>query len=116
VEIRIRAAEDEGSLDLSSLYQWLVQDPDVRQSVVVRLEPAAGNVGEMGVGFDAIIAIVSNAIALGSLIVAYMSWRDSRQKSPSVSIQNINTVFNLSDSSPETVSRIVEALSGELES
>lgn len=116
MELKIHVTGDEGGLGLTSLYQWLIQDPDVRQSADLRLEPAAGETGEMGIAFDAITAIVSNGIALGSLIVAYMTWRDSRVKSPQVSIQNTHIAFTLNDSTPETVSYLVEALSDELDS
>jgi hypothetical protein len=69
----------------------------------------------MGGAFDAISVLFSNAIALGSLIVAYMSWRDTRPQSQVVSIELDGIVVNLTDATPDTVGRMVAALSQQRE-
>jgi hypothetical protein len=102
--------DDEGQ-DLMSLYRWLTDDPDVTSQATLRIESRVATPGEMGGAFDAIIAVLSDGIALGSLIVAYQSWRDSRPRQSSVSIEFHGAVVNLTDGTPETVKRIVEALS-----
>ena len=114
-EFRFRMEDDDEGQALASLHQWLVQDPDVTRWSTVSLE-AGGNVpGEMGPVFDVVTVVLSNSIALGSLIVAYLSWRDSRPRPPTVSIERDGVVVSLAGSSPETVSRVIEALSDQAE-
>jgi hypothetical protein len=111
LECRIWIDGDDEGQDLPSLHRWLTDDPDVARRSIVYLEPReAARTGEMGGVFDAIIAVLSDGIALGSLIVAYLSWRDSRPRPPAVSIECGGAVVNLTDGSPEAVSRIVAAL------
>jgi Effector Associated Constant Component 1 len=116
MEIRIRVEGDDDGRELASLYGWLVQDPYVDQDKTVRLEASMGEPDAMGGAFDAIIAIVGDGIALGGLIVAYQSWRDSRPHRNTASIQSGGIVVNITDSSPETVHRIVQALNDPAES
>jgi hypothetical protein len=112
VDCRIRIDGDDEGQELLSLHRWLADDPDVTSQAVLRLEPrAATGFGEMGGAFDAVVAVLSDGIALGSLIVAYQSWRDSRPRPPAVSIECRGTVVSLADGSPGTVRRLVEALS-----
>jgi hypothetical protein len=102
--------DDEGQA-LASLHQWLAEDLDVIRGSAVSLEAGETGPGEMGPVFDMVTVVISNGTALGSLIVAYLSWRDSRPHSPKVSIERDGVVVSLADSSPETVSRVFEALS-----
>jgi hypothetical protein len=112
LEIRIRA-EGEGSGEaLVSLHHWLSQDPDVRRAADLRLEASEAAEGTMSDAFDAIMAIVSNSIALGSLIVAYQSWRDARAHSPKVRIETEGLTVDLTGSSADTVAQIAKAVSG----
>jgi Effector Associated Constant Component 1 len=111
LEIRI-CAEGEGSEEaLVSLHDWLSQDPDVRCGTVLRLEAPGAVEGTMSASFDAIMAIVSNGIALGSLIVAYQSWRDASVRSPKIMIETEDVRIDLTDSSQGTVIQIVKDLS-----
>jgi hypothetical protein len=64
----------------------------------------------MGGAFDAIVAIVSNTIALGSLLVAYLSWRETQPTPPAVTIERDGVRVMLSDCTPETVAQVVTAL------
>jgi hypothetical protein len=64
----------------------------------------------MGGMLDAITAMVNDGIALGSLIVAYQAWRDSRSRRRTVIIERGKIRIDLSDTSPEMVSDLVKAL------
>jgi len=114
-KFRFRVEGDDEGQALNSLHQWLMQDPDVTRWSTVSLEAGDTVAGEMGPVFDVLTVALSNSIALGNLIVAYLSWRDSRPRSPTVSIERDGVVVSLADSSPQTVSRIVEALSDQAE-
>jgi hypothetical protein len=91
VDARITLGGDPDGEALTSLYRWLDRDRDVTVSLV----PAAELPGDMGGGFEVIAAVLSNGIALGSLIVAYLSWRDSRPKPPPVRIEYGGVVITI---------------------
>lgn len=95
---------------LTSLYRWLVQDPDVAQQADVSLESEQAVAGEMGGAFEVINAVVANGIALGSLAVACATWRAARPTAPAVRIERNGVTVTVEDASPETVRRIVDAL------
>jgi hypothetical protein len=110
LELRIRAEGEGAEEALVSLHHWLRQDPDARRSAEVRLEESGASQGAMSAAFEAIMAIVSNSIALGSLIVAYQSWRDARVRSPKITIEVEGVTVDLTDSSGDTVIQIVQKL------
>lgn len=95
---------------LVSLQRWLASDPELSRSSTFRLVPAETSPEEMGGLFDLISAVVSDGTALGSLIMAYLSWRDSRPHPPAVRIERDGVVVNLADYSPEMMSEVLEAL------
>jgi hypothetical protein len=115
LEFRFRVEDDDEVQALASLHQWLLQDPDVTRWSAVSLGTGNTAPGEMGPVFDVVTVVLSNTIALGSLVVAYLSWRDSRPRSPTVSIERDGVVVSLTDSSPETVSRVIEAFNDQAE-
>jgi hypothetical protein len=110
VELNIRVSNETQWPSLQSLYRWLSEDPDLIHTAALSLRPAAPDPGTMGGAFDAITVIVSNAISLGSLIVAYLSWRGSRPSAPAMTIERNEITVNLSDASPETLESIISAL------
>ena len=110
-EFRFRVEADDEGQTVASLHQWLAQDPDVARWSTVHLEADDTVPGAMGPVLDVVTVIISNSLALGGLVVAYLSWRDSRPRSPKVSIERDGVVVSLTDSSPETVSRVIAALS-----
>jgi hypothetical protein len=106
--------DDEGQM-LASLHQWVLQDQDVNRWSRVTLEAGNAAPGEMGPVFDVVTVTLSNSIALGSLIMTYLSWRDSRPHQPTVSIERDGVVVSLTDTSPEKVSEIIEMFSDQVE-
>lgn len=110
MEVRILVDSEDQGLALTSLCRWLTDDVEVTRSAEVSLQPAADDPSEMGGAFEAINAIVSDSIALGSLIVAYQSWRDSRAQRHIVYIEDDRIRLNISGSTPATVEYIVKAL------
>ncbi|MFG1955948.1 hypothetical protein [Micromonospora sp. NPDC048830] len=104
LEVSIRV-DDQGSL-----YRWLMLDPEVRRDATVTLTPAPPKAGEMGGALDVINVVLSNGIAIGSLLVAVSSWRESRPRPPVTRIERDGISIAIEDASPETVRRVVEAL------
>ena len=110
MEFLIRVAAADSDEALGSLHRWFIRDPEVNRMATFHLAATAGSPGEMGPTFDAIAVAVSDVIALGSLIVTYLSWRDSRARPPEVTIEREGVVVSLSSASPETVGIIVNEL------
>jgi hypothetical protein len=100
--------DDQGSL--GSLQRWLAADPELRRSCTFELVPSHPRPGEMGPVFDVINAVISDGTGLGSLLIAYMAWRDSRPHAPAVRIERDGVVVNLAEGSPEVVDEVLAAL------
>jgi hypothetical protein len=64
----------------------------------------------MGGAVEVINVVLSNSIAVGSLLVAVASWRRSRPRPPSTRIEGHGISITIEDASPETVRRVVQAL------
>ncbi|MCX4486311.1 hypothetical protein OG890_20510 [Streptomyces anulatus] len=64
---------------LASLYSWLLEDSaslnDVSVETVNKNHP-----GQMAGSFDIVIAVAGQVTSLGSLVLAYLSWRKSMQQ------------------------------------
>ena len=95
---------------LGSLQRWLAGDPELRRSSTFELVPSHPSPGEMGPVFDVINAVISDGTGLGSLIVAYLAWRDSRPHAPAVRIERDGVVVNLAEGSPEAIDEVLSAL------
>ncbi|MFE5664873.1 hypothetical protein ACFQ7N_23215 [Streptomyces niveus] len=96
----------------SSLYRWLVAEPELRGQA--RVAGGAGEVGEgrMGDALEVVNVVLANSIALGSLVTAVVAWRGSRARPPQVRLERNGVVVTVQDSSPETVERILAMWNG----
>ncbi|MEV6981269.1 hypothetical protein AB0M95_08415 [Sphaerisporangium sp. NPDC051017] len=97
--------------DVADLYRWLRKDPEVTRDVPVRPDEAADAPGEMGVTFEAVVAVVGDVLALGSLLFSVRDWRAARDPGPAVTFERNGVVITLKDDSPETIRHIMEVLS-----
>lgn len=67
--------------------------------------------GHMGAeGLELINVVLSNAIALGSLIMSIVSWRASRPRRPPVRIEMNGVSVVVESDEPETLRAILETL------
>lgn len=105
----VRIGVDEGSV--LALYQWLAEDSDVRRNTALSLAHG-GRPGDMG-GLEVINVVVSNVIAFSGLVVAITSWWGSRTNAPPVEIERDGVRVIVNDDSPETIQRVIEALSAD---
>jgi hypothetical protein len=107
VSIRIDGEDDQAA---GSLYRWLTLDPQVRRDTMVSIVSAPPGAGEMGGSLEAIDVLIGNGLAIGSLLLAISSWRTSRPRPPTIRIERDGVSITIEDASPETVRRIVDAL------
>jgi hypothetical protein len=81
-------ADDGGAL--VSLYRWLSSDAAVASRGQVTVQAVRPQPGGMGGALDVISAVFSDAGAMagvGSLLVAYRTWRDTRSQAPAFRIE-----------------------------
>lgn len=107
MEISLSFGGGEGSQDASSLYRWLVAEPELRGRAEVGVGAAEAGPGHMGGALDVVNVVLANSIALGSLITAVLAWRGTRPRAPQVRLERDGVVVIVQDSSPETVERIL---------
>lgn len=115
MDVRISVGGTSGDGALTSLFRWLAQDPDVRRDAEVAIGSSAGRPGDMGGALEVLNIVLSNSIALGSLIVAVGSWLGSRAKGTAVHIERNGVQVTIHDDSPETLRRVLDALDGAAE-
>jgi hypothetical protein len=115
VRISLGGTSDDDEKGLASLFRWLGQDADVRRDAKVSIEPSPGQQGDMGGALDVLNVVLSNSIALGSLIVAVATWVGSRTSGTAVHIERNGVKVTVHDDSPETVRRVLDALDGRAE-
>lgn len=105
MEITITFGADPG--DAPSLRRWLMAERRLRGHAVVSATPAVQVPGQMGGALDVVNVVLSNSIALGSLITSVAAWRNSRPRPPQIRLERGGSVVTLYDSSPELVERIL---------
>ena len=101
--------EDETSAKaLTSLYRWfredLAADGTTKVELASNTEP-----GHMGAA-DVLCMVLSQLTAIGSLAVAYASWRDARSSAPPVRIRLGEATLELTDASAEQLAAALHAL------
>ena len=99
-----------GSLEhdaLLSLYRWVGDDRDLRDSVraSINREPATGSMGPM----ETINIVASNLIALGSLATSVAAWRSSRASKPDVTIVVNDVSVRITEPTGEELRQLAEA-------
>jgi len=95
---------------LSSLYEWLRDEPDVWQHAKISMLAAEPGPAVMGTAFDVIQLIVDGSFQAMNLALAYAAWRATRPSHPHVTIEHDGMTISLDGSEPDTVEAIIHAL------
>ncbi|GGM66658.1 hypothetical protein GCM10011608_59970 [Micromonospora sonchi] len=107
-------ADDSGD-ELRRLGHWLLDDDDVVRSAEVSIRPS-GQPGQMG-GLEVIDVVISNAVGLASLAIAYASWRNSRRQHLSVTFTRDDGLeVTVRSGSPADIQKLSDLLSKPYES
>jgi len=97
---------------LLPLYRWLGEDPDVQRDTTLSLS-GEQRPDEMSDTLDVINVVLSNTIAFSSLVTAIVAWLGTQRDAPPVQIERDGVRVTINDDSPETIRRVIEALSQE---
>lgn len=93
-----------------SLYRWLSLDAAVARHAQVTVQSVGRQRSEMGGAFDVINAVLADAGAvagIGSLLVAYRAWRDTRNKAPAFTIEKDGVTVVIDRGSEHEIQQIL---------
>lgn len=108
--IQIRMTGRDADRELSSLYAWLREEPNIRRHARMSLMGPEPGPSEMGAAFDVIQLVVDSGFQTLNLALAYAAWRATRPGHPQVTIERDDIKITLDDAGPDTVDAIVQAL------
>ncbi|MGW1793036.1 effector-associated constant component EACC1 [Streptomyces tubercidicus] len=86
-----------------------MDEPELQAGVSLEAEPSEP--GQMGGGLELVNVVLSNSIALASLVTAVATWRGSRARPPQIRLERDGVVVTLQDGSPEAVEQILRVWS-----
>ncbi|GAA4237164.1 hypothetical protein GCM10022254_48530 [Actinomadura meridiana] len=114
MQARLSIGDASDEAELRSLYRWLTDDPDVRRQAKVTAVDAPTQRGDMGPTLELVNVVLSNSIALSSLVVAVASWIGSRRTSNGtvVWIEYEGVRVAVDADSPEAIEAVIRALQG----
>jgi hypothetical protein len=110
LQLDVQGDDDED--ETRSLYRWLIDDPvAIRQAELSWATDGSAPAGSMG-GPEIIEAVVQNGIALGSLLVSYLQWKQAsrRRDTATIEIRHGDRVYSVRGTSEESVAEVVRAI------
>ena len=108
--IQIRMTGPDADRELSSLYAWLREEPDIRRHARMSLIGPEPGPSDMGAAFDVIQLVVGSGFQTLNLALAYATWHATRPSHPQVTIERDDARITLDGAEPDTVDAIVRAL------
>ncbi|MEV4139165.1 hypothetical protein AB0J72_44250 [Dactylosporangium sp. NPDC049742] len=88
---------------VQTLHGWLLRDPGLAAEADISQRSSAG--GHMG-ALDVIDLVLTHAVAVGGLVLAFASWRRTRPDAPPIVFTVEGITVTAADASPETLERI----------
>jgi hypothetical protein len=111
VQARLNVENSPDGAELTSLYRWLRDDPDVRRDAKLTAVSTPAQRGDMGGALELVNVVLSNSIALSSLVVAVASWIGSRRtSSPVVRLEYNGVTVTIDTDSPEAIEAVLRGL------
>ena len=112
MQFAISLVEADGGQTATSLYRWLSRDSRVTACAEVSLQSGGARPGEMGSVEDLITAVFADAGAMagvGSLLVAYRAWRDTRTRPPAITIEKDGVTVEVNEGSEQQIRQVLSA-------
>ncbi|MFD0427204.1 hypothetical protein ACFQ60_00900 [Streptomyces zhihengii] len=84
-------------------------DPELRGLAEITVVPSQTRPGHMGDALEIVNVVLSNTIALSSLLVAAATWRGTRPRPTEVRLERDGVIVTVRDPSPDLLDRILNA-------
>jgi Effector Associated Constant Component 1 len=110
VELVISPVDPGDGQTVMSLYRWLSRDTRVAHHARVTIQHAGRQRGEMGGAFDVINAVFADggaAAGIGSLLVAYRVWRDTRTRPPAFTVEKDGLTVVIDQGSEQEIQQVL---------
>lgn len=112
MSINIRMHGDAADEELRSLYEWLLNEPEILHNSQPRLLSKDPKSGEMGAALDVISLLTTSAIGLPAMIEVLRNWRETRRRKPQIIIERGDIKATFIDIDPEAAIRILKSADG----
>lgn len=109
--IQISMSGPGADTELTSLYAWLRDEPDIRRHSQMSLQGAEPGPAEMGTALDIIQLVVDSGFQAANLALAYAAWRATRPKPPKVTLEHNGVTVTLDGSESDNFEVIVQTCS-----
>ena len=113
MQLMISAVEPGDGQALASLYRWLHRDSAVARQGQVTVQAVGRQSGDMSGALDVISVVFADAGAaagIGSLLVAFRSWRDTRTQAPAFTIEKDGVIVVVNSGSEQEIQQILNAM------
>ncbi|WP_371782660.1 effector-associated constant component EACC1 [Streptosporangium subroseum] len=113
VNINIRITGEDSERELRSLYDWLREEPNIRQHAKILLVSKESSPHEMGDTLDLIALIITGGLQLPVLAETILGWRETRRRLPCVTIERGESGemrVELSTTNIDDVLKIIDAM------
>ncbi|WP_434099572.1 effector-associated constant component EACC1 [Streptomyces sviceus] len=116
MRVMFRFAGDAAEEQARSLHDWLLLDRDIRRAGVLEMASSSASVaGQQGTTiFDLVSLVLGNGISAASLGVSVASWRATRPKEPTITVERADgSKVTISGTSSDEARRLLEQLLSE---
>jgi hypothetical protein len=113
IRLMISAAGSADGHAVASLYRWLSRDNALARHGQVSMQAVSQQSDDMGAVLDVINAIFTDTGAMagiGSLLVAYRTWRDTQTKAPSLVIEKDGVSVVINRGSEEEIQQVLDLM------
>ncbi|MEU6299794.1 effector-associated constant component EACC1 [Streptomyces erythrochromogenes] len=116
MELRLSVVGDEAddaytAKESESLYWWLTQDPQLRETTRITRIPKQSLTGAMGVDLDSVNVVLSNSLAaINLLVTSVVGWRSTRSRPAPVRIDQAGTTVTTVDGTSDELRELPENL------
>ncbi|MFD9336445.1 hypothetical protein ACFWBF_18880 [Streptomyces sp. NPDC060028] len=100
--------------ELRSLREWLLESPEIRRHTRIAWDFEEPQPGEMSGGTVAAIQLITdNLWQIATFALSYATWRKTRSRNTSVTIEHNGRRLGIESNEEDTVNRIIRELGDE---
>lgn len=110
MRIEVRVEGDGRESELRSLRDWMRLEPSVRRAAAVSLREGSSEPGHMGAWIDTLELVTGNGWSAASFVVALVTWRRTRPRSPRLVLRRGDTEVSMVEFTDAEIGRLVAVL------